>query len=129
MSRSNAAIMYAKLPNVLQHKDVVQAAEHLSNLATDIGYAFDCVRYVLGELSRVTMPFLYQAVLSHLYPEFCRACSVSNLADCCTFLTCSIGCHWSLMPSSQRLCKDCKPKLYRSVTGNQVRSGKKKSHR
>lgn len=48
-----ASIHLPRLSGLLQHVDVVQAAEQISRLATDLGCAFDCVRLVLGELSTV----------------------------------------------------------------------------
>ena len=116
MNRNSAASIHSpRLSGLLQQVDVVQAAEQISQLATDIGCAFDCVRLVVGELSTVieTHESVYTR-LSHLCPEVCRACSVSDLADCCTSSTCYIACRCSLMRSSQSPYSDCKPKFYRS---------------
>ena len=56
MNSSTAAGIHSpRLSGLLQHVDVVQAAEQISRLAIDLGCAFDCVRFVLGELSTVTM--------------------------------------------------------------------------
>lgn len=128
MNRNNATVTYSELPNLLQLPHPVQAAEHISHLATDTGCAFDCLRHVLGELSTVLTPLICQAVLSHLYSDFCRACRVSNLANCCTFLTCYTACRWSPMLLSQRHCRDCKARLYRCVNGTNTFSRKHMFH-
>ncbi|KAL3144680.1 hypothetical protein ABBQ38_001807 [Trebouxia sp. C0009 RCD-2024] len=59
MNRDNTTV--TELPNLLQLPHPMQAAEHISHLATDTGCAFDCVRHVLGELSTSQQPgkFLY----------------------------------------------------------------------
>ena len=54
MNSSTAAGVHSpRLSGFLQHVDVVQAAEQISRLSTDLSCAFDCVRFVLGELSTV----------------------------------------------------------------------------
>lgn len=54
MNRSTSASMQSLgLSGLLQHVDVGPAAQQMSRLATDPARAFDCVRFVLGELSTV----------------------------------------------------------------------------
>lgn len=74
MNRSSAASIHSpRLSGLLQHVDVVQAAEQISQLATDIGCAFDCVRLVVGELSTVietheSIPGCHTCVLRFVEP-------------------------------------------------------------
>lgn len=53
MNSTTASNLSSRLSNLLQHVDAVQAAAQISRLATDLACGFDCVRFVLSELSTV----------------------------------------------------------------------------
>ena len=87
MTTASADVM-RHLPNLWQHFDAGQAAQQIAGLATDLGCAVDCVRFVLRELSKVNMTatnpfcsFIATTVdsLSHLL----RYCSATDPASCC----------------------------------------------
>ena len=53
-STAAAGNLAHQLPDLLQRLDAVHAAEQISRLASDAGCAFDCVQFVLRELSTVS---------------------------------------------------------------------------